>query len=126
MRISGYQPIRPRDLRVSQERSGFSVPAANTAPASTGVQPLTPAGLLVAIAAADDDADRRRAVETAAAGLDVLEGIEEGREGSYDKASEWARGLKGSPHPELAPLVRDIELRALVELAKAEVASDRG
>ena len=120
MRITGYQPLRPRDVRGPKERAGFSVPAEGAPPAATGVQPLTSVGMLVAIAAADDESERRRAAEQAAAGLDALEGIEEGREGRYEKVAEWARGLKGPAHPELAPLVRDIELRALVELAKAE------
>ncbi|HEY0043600.1 MAG TPA: flagellar assembly protein FliX [Allosphingosinicella sp.] len=121
MRITGYQPIRPRDIRGPQERAGFSVPAEGAAPAVTGVQPLTSVGMLVAIAEADDESERRRrAVEQASAGLDALEALETGAEGRYEKVAEWAQGLKGPAHPELAPLVRDIELRALVELAKAE------
>lgn len=129
MRISGVPPIQPRDLSATRSKSGvFTVTGeAPARPAGNPVQPATSVSMLVALAAADDEVERRRRMaEQAERGLDALEQLDkdmiEGRP-TVDKlraVAAWSRGIAPPADPELARLVSDIELRALIELAKQE------
>ena len=128
MRITGLPPIRPGDLRPSKaSRARFSVPADSAEASATGaLQALTSVDMLLAIAAVDDEAERRRQMAAQAqAGLDALEALdaaddEETRRESARTLAEWAGDLTAPDNPELARIQRQIELRALVEIAKSE------
>ena len=128
MRISGLPPIRPSDLRPSKAgRARFSVPSDEESGSATGaLQPLTSVDMLLAIAALEDEADRRRKMAApAAAGLDALEALdeaedEESRKRRAKELAAWAEKVEPSSDPYLALIQRQIELRALVEIAKIE------
>jgi hypothetical protein len=126
VRISGLPPIRPKDLRPAKAaRARFSVPSEEGAAGATGaLQALTSVDMLIAIAAVDDEADKRRQMAApAAAGLDALEALDEAadaeqRKRNAEAVAQWAGSLETPADPCLARIQRQIELRALVELAK--------
>ena len=128
MRINGLPPIRPKDLRPARGTSArFTVPSDEAAAGATGtLQPLTSVDMLLAIAALDDEAERRRQMAAPAeAGLEALEalneaGDEDEREAKAQAVAEWAAGVTPPADPDLARLQCQIELRALVEIAKLE------
>ena len=62
VRINGLPPIRPKDLRPARGTSArFTVPSDEAAAGATGaLQPLTSVDMLLAIAALDDESERRR------------------------------------------------------------------
>ena len=128
MRITGLPPIRPGDLRPTRAaRARFSVPSDEATASATGaLQALTSVDMLLAIAAVDEEAERRRQMAAQAqAGLDALEALdaaadEEEKKESARALAEWAGGLTAPDNPELALIQRQIELRALVEIAKSE------
>lgn len=128
MRINGVTPISPKDLKpVRGVRGRFTVPTDDGAPSATGaLQALTSVDMLLAIASVDDEAERRRQMAShAAAGLDALEALdhatdEETRRQKGEELSEWAQGVPDDGHPEITRILRQIELRALVEIAKIE------
>ena len=128
MRISGLPPIRPGDLRPTKAgRARFSVPSDENASSATGaLQPLTSVDMLLAIAAIDDEAERRRQMAApASAGLDALEALdeaddEEERRSKAEALAEWIGSAEPPADPYLALIQRQIELRALVEIAKIE------
>ena len=128
MRINGLPPIRPKDLRPAKaSRARFSVPSDEAAAGATGaLQPLTSVDMLLAIAALDDETERRRQMAAQAeAGLEALEalneaGDEDEREAKAQAVAEWAAGVTPPADPDLAKLQCQIELRALVEIAKVE------
>jgi hypothetical protein len=128
VRITGVAPITPRDLKpVRSVRGQFTVPDSDAAPTSTGaLQALTSVDMLLAIASVDDEAERRRQKAAyAAAGLDKLEALdqaeneEERRRQAVDLA-EWTQGVTRPDDSDLCRILRQIELRALVEIAKIE------
>jgi hypothetical protein len=128
VRISGLPPIRPKDLRPARgTKARFSVPGDESAGGATGaLQALTSVDMLLAIAAVDDEAGRRRQMAApAAAGLDALEALdgaadEEERRAKAERLAEWAGSIEPPADPSLARLQAQIELRALVEIAKLE------
>jgi hypothetical protein len=128
VRITGVTPISPKDLKpVRGVRGRFTVPSDDGAPSATGaLQALTSVDMLLAIASVDDEAERRRQMAShAAAGLDALEALDhaeddETRRQKSEQLSEWAQGVPEDGHPEITRILRQIELRALIEIAKIE------
>ena len=128
MRITGLPPIRPGDLRPSKaSRARFSVPADAAEASATGaLQALTSVDMLLAIAAVDEEAEgRRQMAAQAQAGLDALEALDTAADEADKRQraralAEWAGDLTAPDNPELARSPRQIELRALVEIAKSE------
>lgn len=128
MRITGVTPITPRDLKpVSGARGRFTVPERDAAATSTGaLQALTSVDMLLAIASVDDEAERRRQMAAhAAAGLDKLEALdraedEAARRRQAEELAEWTEGVTQPEDADLCRILRQIELRALVEIAKIE------
>ena len=132
VRINGVTPISPKDLRPVRGVSGrFTVPTDDGAPSATGaLQALTSVDMLLAIASVDDEAERRRQMAShAAAGLDALEALDQAeddevRRQKAEQLSEWAQGVPEDGHPEITRILRQIELRALIEIAKIEREGD--
>ncbi|WP_167737371.1 flagellar assembly protein FliX [Sphingomonas parva] len=127
MRITGLPPIRPKDLRPAKAtRARFSVPSDEGSRATGALQPLTSVDMLLAIAAVDEEAERRRQMAAAAtAGLDALEALDqaadpEDRQEKAQAVAEWAGKAEPPSDPDLARLQTQIELRALIEIAKFE------
>jgi hypothetical protein len=128
VRITPLPPIRPRDLPPARasEKAGYAPPpaAGDGAAPVRPVQPPTSVGMLVAIAAADDAAERRRrAVERGKDALDMLERLDRAPDEADAAAllAELARRPPGGgvpDDPELARLLAEIELRVMVEMAK--------
>jgi hypothetical protein len=95
-----------------------------------GAAPVTPVQsveMLVALAAVDPEREkRRRMAQKAEEGLDNLEALHAeivaGRPSSerLEGLAAWAKSIGKPDDSQLADLVRDIELRVLVELAKLE------
>ena len=75
-------------------------------------------GLLVAIAAADPQARRRRSTTAAHDGLTALEKFHHGGPAQLAAVAAWAADHAQAEDPQAAALLRDVELRVLVELAK--------
>jgi hypothetical protein len=83
--------------------------------------PLSPSvGLLVAIAAAEPQERRRRSTAAADAGLTALEKLHQGGPTQLAAVAAWAADHPQPEDSEAAALLRDVELRVLVELAKHE------
>jgi hypothetical protein len=88
--------------------------------------PQTSVAMLLAIAASDPEAQRRRNVADAAKGLKGLECLHQNlRIGSPGKArlaeiAAWMDNHGIPDDPGAAALLREVELRVLVELAKAD------
>lgn len=99
------------------------VPAAPPLPL---IQSQTSVAMLVAIAAVDPQARRRRAIDGAAKGLSLLERLHDDlRSGGRVTArlhqiAAWMDDHEQPDDREAAALLHEIELRVLVELAKAE------
>jgi hypothetical protein len=127
VRITGLPPIRPKDLRPTRASgTRFTVPTDEGSRTTGGLQPLTSVDMLLAIAAVDEEAERRRQMAApAAAGLDALEALDQASESEerVEKAravAEWAGSVAPPADPDLARLQTQIELRALIEIAKLE------
>lgn len=127
MRITGLPPVGPargRPPRAGEAR--FAPDQAATRSAGAGpAQPVTSVDMLVALAAVDDGAERRRRhAAEAERGLDALEALDAelaaggASEARLEEIATWAAGLSTPDDPALARLQKEIELRALVELAK--------
>ncbi|MDB5672986.1 MAG: hypothetical protein JWO25_3945 [Alphaproteobacteria bacterium] len=102
------------------------VPAA-AAHGSAPVSPVQSVEMLVAMAAVDPERERkRRMAQQAEDGLDNLEALHaEIVSGApsperLQSLAAWAKALGQPDDSQLADLIRDIELRVLVELAKLE------
>lgn len=132
MRITG--PTDPR-LIVIQRMAMAALPKTATAvleplaaapPPLPLVQSQASVAMLVAIAAADPEARRRRAVADAAKGLGALERLHgELRVGGSGtvrlrEIAAWMDDHDVPEDREAASLLQEVELRVLVELAKAE------
>jgi hypothetical protein len=136
MRITGPPDIRlaalqrltlaalPRTAAATLEP--VAPPAAVPAPTPAQVQTQASVALLVAIAATDPEARRRRNTTSADNGLKALESLhEELRIGPPSPArlraiAAWMDNHGVPDEPAAADLLREVELRVLVELAKAE------
>jgi len=102
-----------------------TAPAAPLAPPLTSPTPTASVAMLVAVAAQAPDAHRRPTLRRAERGLGALERLHRalaiGAVPAADLAElrDWS-GASLDEQGELAALLRDIELRVLVELAKGE------
>jgi hypothetical protein len=108
-------------MKVTEEAP--SVVAHGAAPAI----PVQSVEMLVALAAVDPEREkRRRMAQKAEEGLDKLEALHAEIVGGQPSAERleglaaWAKSIGKPDDTQLADLIRDIELRVLVELAKLE------
>ncbi|MFZ5746618.1 MAG: flagellar assembly protein FliX [Pseudomonadota bacterium] len=136
MRIDGLSLVTTRALlnalpKVLPERFGLGERAPLPAPATTQQQQGVAAPsvqMLVALAAADPTVERRRRMAVdAERGLDALDRLHAellsgtaGPERLQDIA-EWAKSIDSPEDPVLADIMRDIDLRVRVELAKFNI-----
>jgi hypothetical protein len=101
-------------------------PAPAAAQAQAQAQSQTSVAMLLAIAASDPQAQRRRNVTDAANGLKGLERLHKqlriGAPGAASLAEirAWVNDHGVPDDPQAAALLREVEMRVLVELAKAE------
>ena len=131
MRISGISPVtawnalgalaKTATMKVTEE-----LPP-QVAQGAAPVAPVQSVEMLVALAAVDPERERRRRMaQQAEQGLDELEQLHQEMVGgtpSVERLSAlkaWAKSIGQPDDAALAELVRDIELRVLVELAKLE------
>jgi hypothetical protein len=133
VRISPNPPPSLRDLAALRAKSGtFSPadPAAAAQAAPAPAQPVTSVDMLVILAAEGEAERRRRMAAQAEQGLAALEGLQaeiEGGEPSAAKLQElaaWTQSVDRPDDPQLAQILEEIELRALVELAKHDRDAD--
>ena len=132
MRISRISPATPWNalgalaktatMKVSEEEILPTV-----AHGSAPVAPVQSVEMLVALAAVDPEREkRRRMAQKAEEGLDNLEALHAelvGGKPSQERLASlaaWAKSIGKTEVADLADLIRDIELRVLVELAKLE------
>lgn len=131
MRISG--PIDPRLVALQRlavaaphKEMTAAVEVPTAAPPLPLVQSQASVAMLIAIAAVDPEARRRRAVAGAAKGLGALERLhDELRSGGQGTArlreiAAWMHNHDEPDDRDAAALLHEVELRVLVELAKAE------
>lgn len=128
MRIAGLPPLPPRDKPAKRPESAGFDPAGEPArhvAAGSAVHPATSVEMLVALAAVDDAAERRRKLAAQAErGLEGLEALHRDLLAGnptaerLEEIATWARDLGVPDDPEVAAILKEIELRALVELAK--------
>ena len=131
MRISGISPVtawnalgalaKTATMKVTEE-----LPP-QVAQGAAPVAPVQSVEMLVALAAVDPERERRRRMaQQAEQGLDELEQLHQEMVAgtpSVERLSAlkaWAKSIGQPDDAALAELVRDIELRVLVELAKLE------
>jgi hypothetical protein len=131
MRISGISPATPWNALGALAKTA-TMKVAEELPASVaqGAAPVAPVQsveMLVALAAVDPERERRRRMaQQAEEGLDQLEQLHQEMAGGEPSAERlaalkaWAKSIGQPDDAALAELVRDIELRVLVELAKLE------
>jgi hypothetical protein len=145
MRISSFSPLSAPPVPIAPARvNSASVPdtfapqqtpattsnsAAAAGTASTARGPIS-VDMLMSIASSDGDREqRKRVVANAEQGLDHLEALHTGTlSGQVDPEtlkglSSWLSEQPEQVAPEVASIMRDINLRAKVELAKHEAAS---
>ncbi len=133
MRISPNPPPSLRDLAALKRKSGVFSPAdpaaaAQAAPAPA--QPATSVDMLVLLASQGEAERRRRMSAPAEQGLAALEGLQAEIEGGQPNAAKlqelaaWTQSLDRPDDPQLAQILKAIELRALVELAKHDRDAD--
>ncbi|MFT3977476.1 MAG: flagellar assembly protein FliX [Sphingomonas bacterium] len=140
MRIDSLPPLLARSLTEALPRAqaAFSPTEEHAAPAAapataaampgTQTNPVPSVAMLVTMAAVDDGKERRRRIaEDAARGLDALERLHrELVSGAASPArlaeiAQWSRDHAVSEDPTLAALLKDIDLRVRVELAKFDI-----
>jgi len=140
MRIDGLPPAIRQALiaataagadafRAPAERTDAPPPPIPPATAgAVGAQPPTSVAMLVALAAVDPAADRRRkAAENTDRGLSLLERLRDELElglaspEQLGLLADWAAGFAVPDDPQLATLAREVELRVRVELAKHDL-----
>lgn len=137
MRIDGTQPITAALLNAAlgkrtpfeadKDAQAAAEPNARGANA-VAAMPTTSVEMLVALAAAETPADRRRRIAASTErGVTLLERLrdelaagEPSVERLHDLAA-WAETFSAPDEPQLAELARDIELRVRVELAKLDM-----
>jgi len=129
VRITANAPPTPRELAARVRRDGFSPTLArgSQASSSAAVHPVTSVDMLVALAAVDSEAERRRRLaEQTEKGLRLLEllneELEAGEEGEaqLQELAIWSESIEEPEEPDLRSLVNAIRVRALVEQAKRE------
>ncbi len=136
MRVEGLTPLMARTLvsALPKVLPSFPISEAEAAAArpqphaAQTPQPMPTVAMLVTLAAADPAIERRRKqAKQATEGLDVLETVH--REllagtldpGALQDLAEWAKSIETPDDPVLAEIMRDIDLRVRVELAKYDV-----
>jgi hypothetical protein len=132
VRITG--PIDPRFLAV-QRLGSMMLTRASTAPVEappppappmTLAQPHTSVAMLLAIAASDPQGRRQRQIADATRGLGALERLDAIRRtgrpdaGQLRELAAWIDSHTVPDDGDAAALLREVELRVLVELAKGE------
>lgn len=131
MRITGVTaPLQNMLLSALPKVAQFAVPeapAAQAPPMASATQPVS-VEMMVALAASEPAIDRRRRVAAAAdRGLAALERLDaELLAGipavdSLREIAAWSASLDEADDVELRELLKDIELRVRVELAKHDV-----
>ena len=136
MKVTGPTgPSAPQGSRPTRAAGGFAVPgAAGTAPASAataaaGVSGVTGVNALMALQGVEDAVERRRrAIRRGGGLLDRLDELKlallsgEAGEGALDRLSRTLREERPvDADPGLNSLLEQIDLRAAVELAKADL-----
>ena len=131
MRISGIPPATAWNALGALAKTATMKVAEELPPqVAQGAAPVAPVQsveMLVALAAVDPERERRRRMaQQAEQGLDELEQLHQelvAGTPSVERLSAlkaWAKSIGQPDDAALAELVRDIELRVLVELAKLE------
>lgn len=143
MRISGPSPFMISQVATRPGASGpqkldsfpaspASTPTASTPSASptTGAKGALSVDMLMTIAGAEGGQEqRKRLVKDAEQGLQFLEGIHtDALKGQSDpqkleQLSAWLSNQEAASDPSVASIMKDIDLRARVELAKRDVSS---
>lgn len=127
-------PIAPPAVRRASSagaaaKSGGAAVTEPAAPpsASPVSSPTASVATLVALAAIDDERERRRrSAEQAEAGLEILEALDaelaagEPSEDRLREIASWSASVAAPQDPQLASILADIDLRAQIELAKHE------
>lgn len=142
MRIDGITPLLQSMLADPRTRDGFALPAAIAAAATAEAPPSTPppvvptsatsVQMMVALAAVDPVAERRRRIaEDADRGLTLLERLRDDlAHGTAppERVRELATWVESfavpddaAVTPEFAQIARDLEVRVRVELAKLDL-----
>ncbi|WP_448661368.1 flagellar assembly protein FliX [Sphingomonas sp. CJ20] len=136
MRIEGLSPILARSLLAALPKGVPSFPRTDIDPralanhpvSGPGAPPMPTVEMLVALAVGDPGVERRRKQAAAAErGIDALDrlhkelvagtpSVERLRE-----VAEWSQSLETPDNPVLASILKDIDLRVRVELAKFDV-----
>lgn len=130
MRITGPSlPIERALFAVLPKTAAFIV-AEETKPTigPAMTQPATSVQMLVALAAAIPDIDRRRKLAASTEkGLDALERLHREIQIGSSKAetlreiADWSTSIAATGDIEIASILKEVELRVLVELAKHDV-----
>ncbi|MBO9623729.1 MAG: flagellar trans-acting factor FliX [Sphingomonas sp.] len=137
MRIEGLSPMLARSLLAALPKAAPGFPLAEKDAAAAAPQPPVngPGGvappsvqMLVALAAADPQVERRRrmAVE-AERGVDALERLHKELLAGVvpieqlQEIAEWSQSFEVPDDPVLAQILSDIDLRVRVELAKIDL-----
>ena len=134
MRVEGVAPLMGlAAMTAAAERrspGSFDVdqPPGTAAQGAALTPPATSVEMLVALASVDPAVERRRKMATDAdRGLALLERLHQEAMGGeilperLAQLSEWAATFKLPDDPALAAVVRDIDLRVRVELAKHDI-----
>lgn len=144
MRISSFSPFTAPPAPISPARVNSAsvpdtfAPPQNPAPTQNSTAPASAAAArgpismdtLMSIAGAEGDREqRKRVVEKAEQGLDHLESLHSDalsgkvNPNTLKGLNSWLAEQTDQVDPQVASIMRDISLRAKVELAKHEVAS---
>lgn len=135
MRVEGVPPlIGLAAILAGNERrppAAFDVDHAGGAPTPQGTQltpPATSVEMLVALASVDPAVERRRKMAAQAdRGLALLERLHQEALGGdilperLEQLAQWSASFALPDDPALAAVVRDIDLRVRVELAKHDI-----
>jgi len=138
VRIENLSPMLARSVTAALPKAvpGFSAAEGEAArgavpqPAVNGPQGVTAPSvqMLVALAAADPEMDRRRRVaKDAERGIDALERLHDALRAGVApverlrEIAEWSQSFDTPDDPALAQLLSEIDLRVRVELAKYDV-----
>lgn len=136
MKVTGPTgPSAPQGSRPARAASGFSVPASagpastNAASAAGGVSGVTDVSALMALQGVEDPTERRRrAIRRGGGLLDRLDELKlallsgEAGDGALERLSRTLREERpDDADPGLTAVLDQIEIRAAVELAKADL-----
>lgn len=134
MRIESVSPIMTRSLLAGLPKllSGLSLsdgpPTPHAAQVATANVPMPTVQMLVVLAASDSGVERRRRMATGAdKGLRLLESLHGElvagvpSPGRLREIAAWAQAMETPEDPTLAAIMREIDVRVRVELAKFDV-----